>query len=177
MDMLIVIIHFTGVLITATVALFDIESIVWSGPIFSVYSLLIAIFAYRRNRTICLYYAFATPTVSVFCFAIIFGRHWSPGDARIPIGISLAIFGLINVPFGLLSIHESKRTLRRRHKGPFQFSIAAIMGLTLVVAVSLSLSITFGDQGIALAVILCYVSMLFYILRRYHKLEYSDDAI
>ncbi|MCC6123826.1 MAG: hypothetical protein IT426_02605 [Pirellulales bacterium] len=168
-----VIIHILGVTVAVILALIEIESIIPTGICLVAYSLIVALLAYRRNRATCLYYALAAPSVSVACFSVIFGLHWGPNDARIPIGCSLALFGLVNIPFGIAALFELKQPESgSRRKGPFQYSIASIMGLTLVVALSLSLSKTLGNRGIALAILLCHLSLTAYILRRFHKKEW-----
>jgi hypothetical protein len=165
-----VFIHILGIIIAVLCSVCEIKSIIYSGPLLSAFSLSIALLAYRRNRTITLYYALATPTVSVFCFAIIFGMKWEPGDARLPIGILLTLFGVINTLLGIAADFELRRPqITRRRKGPFQYSIASIMILTLIVAVSLSLIKTLGGGGIALATLLCYLSICIYILKRFHQ--------
>jgi hypothetical protein len=168
-------IHIAGVVAAAFAAAWDIETILFSGPLLSVFGVLLALIAFRRNRPICLYYALTTPTVSVFCFAWIFAMDWGPGDAQRPIGAFLAIFGLVNLMFGILALSESLEKPKNLPKrGPFQFSIASIMGLTLLVAVSLSLWRTFHQQGIAFAAILCHLAVLFFVLHRFHNREITD---
>jgi hypothetical protein len=164
-----VFIHTIGVLLAVVCAVCKIETIIYSGPILSAYGLSIAFWAYRKNRVITLYYALAVPTVFIICFTLIFGMKWSPDDARFPIGILLGLFGVINTFLGITADFELTRPqIARRREGPFQYSIASIMGLTLIVAVSLSLIKTLGDSGIALAVLLCYLSICVYILKRFH---------
>lgn len=173
-----VLLHGIGVVVATLIAVAEIESIVASGPILSATGLILAILAYRRKRTLTLYYALGAPTVSLFCFAIISGLHWGPGRAHFPIGVFLAMFGVINTLLGTAACHELKLpATKRRRQGPFQFSIAAIMGLTLVVALSLSLIQTLGDLGIALAMIFCHLSLLAYLLKRYHQEDSFPEAI
>jgi hypothetical protein len=170
-------IHIAGVVAAAFAAGWNIGTIVFSGPLLSIFGVLLAILAFRRNRPICLYYALTTPTVSVFCFASILAKDWGPGDAQRPIGVFLALFGLVNLMLGILAVSESikeQKTLPKR--GPFQFSIASIMGLTLIVAVSLSLWKTLHQQGIALAAILCHLALVFFVLRRFHNREIAGDG-
>jgi hypothetical protein len=165
-----IIIHALGVMIAGIAALVEIESILLSWPLLDALSLIIAFLAYRRNRVVCLYYAITAPTVSVFCFAAIFGLNWGPERAHFPISFFLLLFGLGNCAFSDSSLSELKRPeIVFARRGPFQFSIAAIMGLTLLVGLSFSLWKTVGDRGIAISVILCYLSFLIYFLQRFHR--------
>jgi hypothetical protein len=169
---LLISLHSVGVTFGVIVAQLEIESIIASGAILSGLGLWIAFLAYRRKLAISLYYAFATPTVSLLCFAVIFTLRWSPQQARRPIGTSLVVFGLFNV---LLSLAALRELLRPRvappRKGPFQFGIATIMGLTLVVAISLSLVKTLGEDGAILAALFCHFSLVLYAFKRFHKSE------
>jgi hypothetical protein len=173
-----VLLHAIGVILAALIALIEIESIIPSGLILSVVSLVLAVVAYRRKRAVTLYYALAAPTVSCFCFALIYGLHWGPDKAKFPIGVILAIYSLINTGLGAAACRELKTPQKiERRQGPFQFSIASIMGLTLVVALSLSLIQTLGDRGLALATILCHLSLVTYLLKRYHQEDLLQEPI
>jgi hypothetical protein len=161
------IIQTVGITLAVIAANVEIESIIATGLVLSALSLMLAYLAFQRKYSICLYYGLTTPAVSLFCFVLINVLHWGPNEARIPIGIFLAGFGMVNIPFGILALRELKRTKTQSfRKGPFQFSIAAIMGLTLVVALSLSLIKTLGLVGIFLAGLLCHLSLLTYVMKR-----------
>lgn len=172
---LLISLHSVGVTCGVVFAQLDIGSIIPSGAILSGLAIWIAILAYRRKLAISLYYAFVTLTVSLLCFAVIFTLRWSPRQAQRPIGISLIVFGLFNI---LLSLAALSELLRPRavtpRKGPFQFSIATIMGLTLVVAISLSLVKTLGEDGAILAALFCHFCLVLYMLKRFHKSEPSE---
>jgi hypothetical protein len=143
-----------------------------------VVSLYIAFLAYGRNRTLCLYYALTTATVSIICLAALLGLNSRSCHIRFPIGIFMASFGLFNIPFGIATLLDVKRKRRGcRRKGPFQYSIAAIIGLTSIVAVSISLIKTLGNQGFALAVLLCYFVFVGYVLMRFHKHDRNAGKI
>jgi hypothetical protein len=174
---LLIILHAMGVFTGSIAAAVEIESILISGPGLSLFSLYLIIFAYRRNRTLCLYYALGATTVSVACFCVIFGLQWGPGRAHAPIGVSVFVFGLCNCIFCVFALKELKRPVIVSPKSPFQYSIAAIMGLTLVVAVSFSLVKTLGDPGIALAALLCYLSLVSYLLLRFHRRKKRSTEI
>jgi hypothetical protein len=147
------------------------------GFLFAV-SLYIAFLAYGRNRTLCLYYALTTATVSIICLAALLGLNSRSCHIRFPIGIFMASFGLFNIPFGIVTLLDVKRRRRGcRRKGPFQYSIAAIIGLTSIVAVSISLIKTLGNQGFALAILLCYFVFLGYVLMRFHKYDRNAGKI
>ena len=124
-------------------AIFEIESIV-SGPVpFSALQLVDRHFGLstKSHALSLLRTGHADGFRYLFCryFRIAIGV---PAMRRFPSGFSLAHFRRHqHSVLASLLIHELKRAAdKTRRKGPFQYSIAAIMGLTLVVAVSLSLS-------------------------------------
>jgi hypothetical protein len=165
-------IHSLGVTLGIVAAQFKIDSIIASGAILSGIGLWIAVLSHRRKRAVCLYYAIATPTVSLFCFAVIFTLQWSPQQAQRPVGVFLVFFGLFNILFSVLALRELLRPKAvAPRRDPFQFGIATIMGLTLVVAISLSLVKTLGEKGAILAALFCHLCLVFYVLKRFHKSE------
>ncbi len=62
-----------GLFFSASLAVYDVESIVVSGPTLSLTSLAIVVLSHRKHRPAGFYFGLATPTISVACFSIICG--------------------------------------------------------------------------------------------------------
>lgn len=164
-----------GVPVALVWAAFNIRSILLSGPVFSATGMAIAIASYWAMRPWGLVLGLAPPTMTVWCFCIIFGLQLSPDEALVPISSLLLVFGFAHMAVSLFAVREMIRTpLRDRPRQPFQFSIATMLGLMLVLSLSLGLS-RCGEGGIAAGLFVGYTSLVAYMAWRFH-LRISSDA-
>jgi len=89
------------------IAWFNIESILFSGPIVSILGLLTTILAIRArsgNTLLLSIFGLSGPAISVGTFALIAYQEWSPSDAQEPVSMLLIWYVLIVVPMGLVCV-------------------------------------------------------------------------
>lgn len=156
-----------AILVAVVFAVIDIESIVASGPILSVSGALIGQLSFGRDRLLGLFFGMSAPTLAAFCLFVIATLEWDPSDAQIPVGALLVVFGLLSVPACALSVQEL-HTSGNAPRTHFQFSIAAVLVLTLVLAITLGLAQR-GGKGIAVGVSLGYLVVLLYVLNQFFR--------
>jgi hypothetical protein len=165
-----------GVEVATLLALFEIRTIVASGPLLSALGLAIAYIAFRRNRPLGLCFGLAAPTASVFCFSLIHGLDWGPDRARMPVLVILVVVALFHVaalyPVGCeLAVERGDD----REKVPFQFSIMSLLVLTTVVAIFFGTCKTFGLAGTAIGPLLTYGVIVAYSLRQFLVMRSERD--
>lgn len=158
-----------GILLAVVLAVIDIESIVISGPILSVTGALIAFLAHHRDHLLGLLFGLSPPTVAAFCLFVIAMLEWSPADAQVPVAAFLVLYGLLCVPICVLAEAELQSSRDSRRKVHFQYSIAAMLVLMLVLAIVLGLTQTAGGKGLAAGISLAYLSALFYVLNQFFR--------
>jgi hypothetical protein len=128
-----------GVPIAVAIATIEIESIVGTGPIFSLTGVAAAVVAWRYARWPRLLFGFSAPAISVICFLAIFLQHWSPGDAARPISVWLILYELLLLPVGLLGLYQTVLQLLmivpRRSR---QFSLRALLAVVFATSVALA---------------------------------------
>lgn len=83
-----------GAPIASAIALYDIESIVVSGPLLLGLALLLGLSAKRRDLWSLGWISVATIAMCIGCFLTIFLLSWSPGDAQHPIGWATVVFAV-----------------------------------------------------------------------------------
>ena len=106
--------QFVVIVFAATFAAFDIESIVVSGPIFSLVGIVIAAFAARhRNRVACLY-GISAVVFACFVFALIFFNDWSPRAASTPVLTLILIYGFAALAVTLFLLLNQSSMVRMK---------------------------------------------------------------
>lgn len=158
-----------GILIGAVCAVFEIESIMASGPILSLSGGLIALLSFHRDRLMGLLFGLAAPTVAMFCLFVIATRNWSPPEAQIPVSLFLVVFGLLCVPACALAVLELETSGTTRQKVRFQFSIAAMLVLMLMFALVFGFAQTAGFDGAVTGIFLGYLVVLLYVLNQFFR--------
>lgn len=156
-----------GILLAVVLAVIDIESIVISGPILGLTGALIAFLAHRRDHLLGLLFGLSAPTVAAFCLFVIAMLEWSPADAQVPVAAFLILYGFLCVPGSALAIAELQSSRNSRPHAPFQYTIAAMLVLMLVLAIVLGLAQTAGGKGLAAGISLAYLSALSYVLNQF----------
>lgn len=157
-----------GVLIATGVAAWDIESIVFTGPVLFVTGLGIAAVSSLAGRPFGFYFGLAAPTVAVLCFSIICGLEWSPQEAHDPISLLLVGFCVLFTALGILALLERQKDGIVRRRGRFQFSIAAMLWAMVVTAIVCGCIRTDNQQRIAVSALAAYVIVVGYFVRRFH---------
>ncbi|QDV43620.1 hypothetical protein Enr13x_34770 [Stieleria neptunia] len=84
-----------GSLLASAFAIYDIESIVVSGPLLSLFALVLAVLSIRSDLRGFWILSAATVAMSIGCFLTIFLGEWSPGDAQVPIGAASVVFAIV----------------------------------------------------------------------------------
>lgn len=165
-----IILQALGIVAAAVAAHVEIRSILVSGPVLSAGAVVLAAAAYGKQRLLGLYFALGAPTVAVLCFALIFGRQWSPAEARGPLGRLIVEAAAVLLVLGVLAFREAGGSVAGpRIRPPFQFSLRALLAATLVCAVLIRLAVEGRPGGVAAAVAGGYVAVLATLLRRFHS--------
>ena len=159
-----------GVLLAALAATIDIESIMASGGPLSASGLLISLVSFRKNRPVGFHFGLAAPTLSVFCFLVIYTLRLSPTEAQVPISMLLVACALIHLVAGYLAFQELKRgDGGDGQKLRFQFSIASLLMLMVIVSVFSGLCKTAGADGAVAGGVLAYAIVVAYFRRQFYK--------
>jgi hypothetical protein len=125
-----------GAVIAATI---EIESIVATGPVFSLIglSLSIAWIFYRRVPALPLI-GMSLPILSLIVFALINLLEWSPDEASRPVSTTLLVYQAVVVAIGLNTLRSILADGRFvPSNGGGQFSIRSLLILTGVLGVAL----------------------------------------
>ena len=150
-------------------AVVEIETIVWTGPIFSIVGLLIAVPCYRQHFPTGLYFGLSVPTISILCFSIILGLQWGPSTAAVPISCLLVLFAIVALPLGAFAIREGRLVTIAKRRTTLQFGIMTLLGLMALVAVLSFLVRTGSVLAAATGILISYTSVCCYVLRRFHR--------
>ena len=159
-----------SIVASAFAAVIDIETIVVTGPIFSLVGLLIATTCYRRHRPKGLYFGLSVPSISVLCFSIIYGLQWEPRTATFPISCLLVLFAIVALPLGAFAVRENRLIEITKRRTRLQFGIVTVLGLMALVAICLSLLRTDSTLAEAAGILFAYGSVCCYHLWCFHRL-------
>ena len=133
-----VVAHTIGVLVAGIAAVFDIKTILLSGPVLALTGILIAVQSYRARRRIGFGFGLTTTTAGVAWFLIIFFRQWGPNTAHLPVSLFLIVFALASIPWGVFCSLEAF-TPNAGSKTRFQFSIGTLLAIMFFVALYLGI--------------------------------------
>ena len=97
-----------GAPIASGFAMDDIETIVVSGPILGIISLLTLGVTVRQGLLLIRVISLAMLAMVIGCFLTIFLREWSPSDAQQPIGWATVVFAVF-IQLGWISLAKSWR--------------------------------------------------------------------
>lgn len=128
----------SGAVIAAAI---DIESIVVTGPVFSVLGVLVAPGSLASRSAFNAIFGLSAVAMSLSCLIWIASLSWSPDDAQKPVTTVLICYETLILPVGLLALY---RTLVPRvasvtaNARSWQFSIRHLLTTTFVVAVMLA---------------------------------------
>ena len=85
----------TGSLLAAAFAVYDIESIVVSGPLLSLCAIILAVLSIRPELRGFWILSASMIAMSIGCFLTIYLLSWSPGKAQTPIGAATVVFAIV----------------------------------------------------------------------------------
>jgi hypothetical protein len=89
----------------------EVESIMFSGPAYSIAGILVAVTAlYYGNRS-ALWIAVSAPSFALFIFLLIFLSHWTPADASGPVPILCTVYLLAVLVATFLMFNRMRRDL------------------------------------------------------------------
>lgn len=149
-----------GSTIAATV---EIETIVGTGPIFSLVGLATALGILTSRSPANLLFGLSTPIFSLFIFFWIFSNRWSPQQATVPVSTIILVYEGLAVPLGLWALYV---TVRPRHpaadclRKPWQFNLRSLFFLVLVSSLSLGAGRSFLHFGANLRLAIAFVGCL-----------------
>jgi hypothetical protein len=142
----------------------DVESIVVTGPIFTVLGLAVACGWFVSRHLSTWVFGLSVGIISIFLLILIVSLDWSPSDAQYPVSLVLLGFEIAVVPVGLLSIY---RTLVVTHRDnierKWQFSMRILFIATLIVGICCAATKLALDLGLAaplaIAIVLCIATI------------------
>ena len=94
----------SGAVIAAAI---DIESIVVTGPVFSVLGILVALGSLASRSAFNAIFGLSAVAMSLFCLTLIASLSWSPGDAQKPVSTILICYETLLLPVGLLALYRT----------------------------------------------------------------------
>jgi hypothetical protein len=131
-----------AILVSVFAALVEIESIMLSGPLLTVWGVWCAIVGGRSTPTNVpgVIFGLSAPLISLFCFLLINGLQWSPRDAEWPIGFIALGYQALMVPMGGVAVLHSRGSGAEgeRFRRP-QFSLLSLVLAAVFVTVALAL--------------------------------------
>lgn len=86
----------------------DVESILFSGPAYSIAGLISAAVALSQKRRTIVLMGLSAPTLAVGIFLLIFLNHWSPQQAQTPVPIICTGYFIGILITTMLMIHRSQ---------------------------------------------------------------------
>jgi len=139
-----------GVSAAVVAATYDIESIVVTGPVFSILGALVALGSFASRSPFNAVLGLSAGAMSLFCLVWIASLSWSPNDAQKPVSTVLICYETLLLPLGLLALYRtlvplipSLTTDARR----WQFSIRHLLTITSVLAVMMAAGKLGFEQG------------------------------
>ena len=141
-----IIAHTIGVLVAGVAAVFEIKTILCSGPILALTGVLIAVQSYRARRPIDFGFGLTATTAALVWFLIIFNLSWSPNMAHLPVSFFLIVFALASIPGGVFCSLEAV-TAQAGAKNRFQFSIGTLLAIMFFFALYLGVLRAFDVFG------------------------------
>ena len=127
-----------GIAGSAIAATVDIETIVATGPIFSIVGLLTAVGWVVSRSPSSLLFGLSTPVFSVCIFFWIFTNSWSPTQAFIPVSSTILGYELLMVPLGLYALYYTAAPAAKHlSQRPWQFNLRSLFILIFIASLTL----------------------------------------
>ncbi|MBC7856967.1 MAG: hypothetical protein IAF94_26355 [Pirellulaceae bacterium] len=152
-----------GIAGSAIAATVEIESIVATGPIFSIVGLLAAVGCVVSRSPANLFFGLSTPVFSLCIFFWIFTNSWSPQQASVPVSSTILGYELAMVPLGLYALyHTAAPAAKPLLQRPWQFNLRSLFILIFIASLTLGAARpflhTFGSS------IRHYIAIIFCVL-------------
>lgn len=141
-----VIAHLVGICGSVIAATIEIETIVGTGPIFSILGLIVAAMGRHSPVRRISWWGASTLLLSLFVFALILIADWSPAAARQPVGILLLLYQAAAVPLGLSALRQLLMPATDARRA-WQFDLRTLLGFTSLLAVILAAGRIGSNQG------------------------------
>jgi hypothetical protein len=143
------ILHLLGIGGSVIAAAVQIESIVGTGPAFSVLGLIVAECG-RRSRLRSMYWiGLSTLALSLFVFALINIAEWSPAEASVPVPVLLLAYESVVIPLGLRTLWRMFVAAPADARLARQFDLKSLLWLFGLLAVALAAGRAASDQGLS----------------------------
>lgn len=156
-----------GSTVAATV---EIESIVATGPIFSLVGLATALGIFVSRSPANLLFGLSTPAFSACVFALIFSNGWSPQQAYPPVSAIILGYETLVIPLGLLSLYRTVQVVAGPavETGRWQFNLRTLFYIVLISSLSLGAGRTCfhlgGNVRVAIASGICLLTVFSILL-------------
>ena len=160
-----------GIVAGAIAALVEIETIVCSGPMICCAGLLTLGLCYHRSLQVGFWFGLSLPTISILCFALIFGGSWSPEKAAKPIGSLVALFTCVGVPLGCAAFEEVRQSILQKRSAKLQFGLTTLLGVMFLSAISFGLVRMEDERSIAIGIMVVYTMMAAYVVKMFYRSE------
>ena len=151
-----------GIAGSAIAATMDIESIVATGPIFSIVGLAAAVGCLVSRSPANLFFGLSTPAFSLCIFFWIFLKSWSPQQASVPISSVILCYELFVVPLGLYALYRTLAPQTNSHRN-WQFNLRSLFVLILIASLTLGAARPFlhFDDNLrrSIALVICVLTV------------------
>lgn len=130
-----------GVSGAVVAAVVDIESIVVTGPVFSVLGVLVALGSLASRSAFNAVLGLSADAMSLFCLVLIASLSWSPDEAQKPVSTILICYETLLLPVALLAMYRTvvpRIASLTADAHPWQFGIRHLLTTTFVLAVMLA---------------------------------------
>jgi peptidoglycan/LPS O-acetylase OafA/YrhL len=94
--------------LATTLAFYDIQTIIGTGPIGSIIGLIVFAYANEPNIPSRKKIGLSAPIFSLFCFSLVFFLDWSKTSAQFPVSTLMTFYTAILAVFVLLEITKFK---------------------------------------------------------------------
>ena len=137
-----------GTAVAIAVAATEIESIVVTGPTFTVLGLLVVLLGAIDGRMMAVWFGLSAGLVSLLVFVLINAMGWGPDPAATPVTLILLSYELAVIPIGLLALYDIvSRPRLTPSQIPRQFNLRSLLVLMLLAGVDLAIVRLAMHQG------------------------------
>jgi hypothetical protein len=143
-------VHLLGIGGSVIAATVQIESIVGTGPAFSVLGLIVAECGRRCRLRGMFWVGSSTLVLSLIVFGLIYLANWSPDEASIPVSVMLLAYEAVTVPAGLMMLWRLFVPAPSDTRAAWQFDLKSMLRVTCLMAIALAAGRASSDQGLSL---------------------------